>query len=279
MRSRTTLIIGFLCTALAAIAAPSAPSAAAPAKIPAPPNEPARVEFADGRLTFLYAGKAIFDASVAGDPARATFRTEVYRDGDRIEQVVLLFGTGRDPLRLQGTVRASEESFPCEADRRDRRGAGPVIVRHVSGVSRSLLNRAVYDRRSDWVVSVDAGPAATVLPAEIGPNGRSFALRAQGNEIVLRFRPRFYQKHRGLPFFEPWTYRPWPGSVAGWISWFAFYDAVTERTSSRRPRFSPRSSARSGMRFFRSTTDTSAAPEPRRTGSSPTRSSRAGSSS
>jgi len=205
---------------------PAAP--AAPVTLVGPPNEPARVEFADGRLSLLYAGKAIFEASLAGDPARATFRTEVYRDGDRIEQVVLLFGTGRDPLQLQGTVRASEEAFPCEADRRDRRGAGPVIVRHVSGMSRSLLNRAVYDRRSDWVVSVDAGPAATVLPAELGPAGRSFSLQAQGNEIVLRFRPRFYQKHRGLPFFEPWTYRPWPGSVAGWISWFAFYDAVTE---------------------------------------------------
>ncbi len=197
--------------------------------VPAPPNEPARIEFSNGRLSVTYAGKAIFDAAVSGDPAGTMFRTEVYRDGNRIEQVALLFGSERDPLAVEGTVRAGEEAFACEADRRDRRGAGPVIVRHVSGMSRSLLNRAVYDRRSDWVLSVDAGPGATVLPAKLGPDGRSFDLRAQGAEIVLRFRPRFYQKHRGLPFYEPWTYKPWPGSVAGWISWFAFYDAVTEK--------------------------------------------------
>jgi hypothetical protein len=225
MRFRSLPFFPVLAAVLAAIAAPAAP----PATAPVPPNEPARVEFASGRLIVTYAGATIFDGTLAGDAGRATYRTEVYRDGDKIEQVVLLFGSGRDPLRIEGTVRASEEAFACESDRRDRRGAGPVIVRHVSGMSRSLLNRAVYDRKSDWVISVDAGPAATVLPAAPGPGGRSFALRAQGNEIVLRFRPRFYQKHRGLPFFEPWTYRPWPGSVAGWISWFAFYDAVTEK--------------------------------------------------
>ncbi len=199
--------------------------------VSAPPNEPARVSFENGRLTLTYGGAAIFDGVVAGDLTRTTFRSEVYRNGERTEQVVLLFAAGRDPLRVEASVRASEEAFACESDRRDRRGAGPVIVRHVSGMSRSLLNRAVYDRKSDWVISVDAGPAATVLPAETGAAGgaRTFDLRAQGAEIVIRFRPRFYQRHRGLAFFEPWTYLPWPGSVAGWISWFAFYDAVTEK--------------------------------------------------
>jgi alpha-galactosidase len=45
----------------------------------------------------------------------------------------------------------------------------------------------------------------------------------------LRFRPRYYTKHRGLAFFEPWATTPWKDSVAGWISWFAFYDRVTEQ--------------------------------------------------
>ena len=103
------------------------------------------------------------------------------------------------------------------------------MVRHVSGMSRSLLNRAVYDRGRDWVLSVDAGPRAAVMPSSGKGDERRYAFSAEGAEIVLRFRPRFYQVHRGLGFFEPWTYRIWPDPVAGWISWFAFYDDVTEK--------------------------------------------------
>ena len=45
---------------------------------------------------------------------------------------------------------------------------------------------------------------------------------------MLRFRPRFYQKHRGLRLFEPWTYEVWSKPIVGWCSWFAFLDKVTE---------------------------------------------------
>ncbi|MDD8026082.1 MAG: alpha-galactosidase [Acidobacteriota bacterium] len=193
----------------------------------APPNEPAKVEIKDGRIAAVYAGRTIFEGTIAGDPAELRTRSRVFRSGDRIEQVVYFFGGGSKPLKLTGTIRGSDEAFACEADRRDRRGAGPLIVRHVSGRSRSLLNRAVYDRAADWVLSVDSGPSAAVTPAAEGAS--VFRLSASGSEIILRFRPRFYQKHRGLAFYEPWTYKPWPGSVAGWISWFAFYDRITEQ--------------------------------------------------
>ena len=46
---------------------------------------------------------------------------------------------------------------------------------------------------------------------------------------MFRFRPRFYQKHRGLQAFEPWTYVVWPRPIVGWCSWFAFLDKVTEQ--------------------------------------------------
>jgi alpha-galactosidase len=221
----------FVSVMLAAVALlPGALSAQAPAAsggIVPPPNEPAKIEIAGGRLTATYAGRTIFAGTIEGDPAKLQTRSRVFRTSDRIEQVMYFFGGGRTPLRLDGLIRGSEQAFACEVDRRDRRGAGPLIVRHVSGRSRSLLNRAVYDRAADWVLSVDAGSSATVLP-EGDADAAAFRLAASGNEIVLRFRPRFYQKHRGLGFFEPWTYKPWPASVAGWISWFAFYDRITE---------------------------------------------------
>ena len=204
--------------------------AQAPKSIAYPaPNEPAKVDFTDEKIRVAYAGRTIFEGALNAEAKNYQSKIQSYRTGDKIEQVVLLFGGGRTPLKLTGTVRGSDESFPCEADRRDRRGAGPLIVRHVSGMSHSLLNRAVYDRKLDWALSVDAGPAATVMPAESGADGNAFALTAEGGEIVLRFRPRFYNKHRDLAFFEPWTYKPWPGAVAGWISWFAFFSNVTEQ--------------------------------------------------
>ncbi len=193
----------------------------------APENGPAKVTVGKKDLTVRYDGRGIFRAGIAAGEAGFEAKVNIIRYGDAVTQTVLL--TPRDKggrVSVSGTLAAGPESFPCEADRRDR---SPALVRHVSGLSRSLLNRAVYDRGRDWAFSVDAGPRAAVTPSSDGKDGREFAFTAEGPEIVLRFRPRYYQVHRGLRFFEPWTYRIWPDPVAGWISWFAFYDEVTEK--------------------------------------------------
>jgi len=204
------------------------PAAAAAAV--APPNAPARVKLIDESVSLTYDGAVIFEGTISRSGASSfETRTESFSRDDKIEQVVYFFGGDSDsPLVLKGKIRGSLEAFACEVDRRDRRGSGPAVVRHVSGASRSLLNRAVYDRRGDWVVSIDPGPRAVVSPAEAGAGTQAFDLEAGGGEIVLRFRPRFYNKHRGLGSFEPWAASPWKESVAGWISWFAFYDRITE---------------------------------------------------
>jgi alpha-galactosidase len=193
-----------------------------------PPNAPAQIDIAGGRIAVRYAGRAIFQGTVDNGDEAFQGRVNVYKNGDRIEQVLLLTSSApRRRMKLAGTVSGSGEAFPCEIERPAR---GPLLVRHASGLSRSLRNRAVYDRGADWALSVDFGPRAVVRPAGTATNGaRTFDLECEGNEIVLRFRPRYYQKHRGLAFFEPWTYQVWPKSVAGWISWFAYFDRVTEK--------------------------------------------------
>jgi hypothetical protein len=203
--------------------------AGAPNSAPAvPPNTPAQIDIAGGKIVVRYAGGTIFEGSVENGNEAFQSRINIYRSGDRIEQVLLLTSSAlRQRMKLAGTVAGSGQAFPCEIDRPNR---GPLLVRHASGLSRSLRNRAVYDRGADWALSIDFGPRAVVRPADPAKSdARTFALECEGNEIVLRFRPRFYQKHRGLSFFEPWTYRVWPKSVAGWISWFAFFDRVTEK--------------------------------------------------
>jgi len=193
----------------------------------APKNEAAKIEIGTNDISVRYDGRDILAAKITAGPAGYDARINVVRTGDALSQTVLLAPRGQDgAITIEGTLRGGPESFPCEADRRDR---GLVMVRHVSGLSRSALNRAVYDRGRDWVFSVDAGPRAVLVPSAQDGEARAFTFRAEGSEIVLRFRPRFYQVHRGLAFFEPWTYKIWPGAVAGWISWFAFFAKVTEK--------------------------------------------------
>jgi len=191
-----------------------------------PPNEAARAIVDGGTVDLRYEGETLFHGEVAATGGDVEAKVNVFRTRDAVSQVILLTPQDRKArVRLTGMLLGGPESFACESDRRDR---GPVMVRHVSGTSRSLLNRAVYDRGRDWVFSVDAGPRASVKLLREGPGSREYGFEAEGGEIVLRFRPRFFQRHRGLEFFEPWTYRIWPRPVAGWISWFAFFDKVTE---------------------------------------------------
>jgi hypothetical protein len=220
-RAGRAILAAVICSVLlASCSKRTAPSSAVPA------NGPATVIFEGGTVRISYDGSDLFSGSVRAPEGGFEASANVYRNGDAFSQVILLTPKGKGRLGLSGTLHGGPESFPCEADQRDR---GPAIVRHSSGLSRSLLNRAVYDRGRDWLISIDAGPRAAVSPAQDNRGGRAFGLEAEGGEIVLRFRPRYYQMHRGLRFFEPWTYGIWPRPVAGWISWFAFYDKVTEQ--------------------------------------------------
>lgn len=196
-----------------------------------PPNSAATVEIRDSNITVRYNNKVIFAGTISCDMKSLDHEVQTYEEGKAVQQIVLL--TTHDwnkKIRVTGTLFGSEESFPCESDRpTDRASQGPLIVRNSSGIGFNLRNRAVYDRKEDWVLSVDVNPKVTVSPSRLGERENQFRIEAEGFEIVLRFRPRFFQQHRGLEFFEPWTYKIWPASVAGWISWFAFFDKVTEK--------------------------------------------------
>ena len=200
---------------------------AAPSRTP-PPNEPAIVEIANDRIVIRYHGGVIFEGTLSGSAGVARATVNAYRTGHAVDQVIALTASSSaGPLGLAGVVTGSGEAFPAEADRPLR---GMPVVRHASGLSRNLRNHAVYDRKWDWALSVDDQPRTRTRITPVVDTGaaRTFRLEASGREILLRFRPRFYQQHRGLRYFEPWTYAIWPSPVAGWCSWFAFFDKVTE---------------------------------------------------
>lgn len=216
----------YLALVLAAALTGIAADTAVTAGDPAPPDAPAQVVIDGSRVAIVYDGASIFEGRITNPEALRAVVPSVSEHGGVVNQVVALFASGGQ-IALSGTVAGSVEAFPCQSDRPVR--ALPV-VRHASGQSRSRLNQAVYDRRRDWLLSVDDQPrtATTITPGPEAAGRRSFSLESHGSEIVLRFRPRFYQQHRGLRYFEPWTYAVWARPVVGWCSWFAFFDKVTD---------------------------------------------------
>lgn len=186
---------------------------------PEPPDIPARLLVNDKQISLIYHGDVIFKGEVRSEqPFRYTETGSV--PGKPVNQVVMFQGKN---ITIEGEISGSEEAFPCEADRNPFNSYD--LVRHSVGVSHSLLNRAVYDRRSDWALSVDRQNAQTrIIPA----GNNKFRIEIRGTDICLRFRPRFYQRHRGLAYFRPWEYQVPEKPVVGWCSWFAFWNRVTE---------------------------------------------------
>jgi hypothetical protein len=202
------------------------PSSGAAQSLAEPPNAPAVAGVGNGTFTLTYGGRVILAATIAGTGARAAARTLVDTAAGAVTQVLKWTVRDGSRLTLTGTVSAGGQAFACATE---PAANALTMVRNSVGPSDDRLNRAVYDRGSDWVLSVDAPTGAIITPLAAAGDSTAFALRATGSEIILRFRPRYYQKHRGLSEYRPWTYDVWTGSVAGWTSWYAFLDRVTQQ--------------------------------------------------
>ncbi|MDH5282774.1 MAG: hypothetical protein OEW80_02710, partial [Gemmatimonadota bacterium] len=191
-----------------------------------PPNAPAIVEVRDSLVVLRYQGKTLFEGRVAATGGTVSLISFNDSSAGRVTQVLKWTATGRGRVTVVGVVRGSPEAFAAESEPRED---GLPVVRHAVGSVTNRLNRAVYDRRADWVLSVDV-PAQVQLVPTVNPDSAvAVKITASGGEVSLRFRPRFYQRHRGLTRYRPWEYQPWRESVAGWTSWYAFFAKVTEQ--------------------------------------------------
>ena len=204
------------------------PSPAGPAQA-APPNDPAQIVLEGNTLRIRYNGATIFDGRIENPAAVARATVNAYRRKDAVDQVVALTAaSSRTPVSpvwrghgqrrgVSGGVRppAARHSHRPSQLRAEPQPPEPVGLRPALGLGRcrSTIIRARRSASRPW---------------RKAPERRTFAIEASGGEVLLRFRPRFYQQHRGLSFFEPWTYAIWPKPIVGWCSWFAFFDRVTE---------------------------------------------------
>ena len=194
---------------------------------PPPPNQSAAAvwDSETGDLRLRYNDQTILEIRAKSADAGAVRYSEVLGSMPGVTQRITLRGQG---LKLTGTVRASVEAFPCETC-----GAAQQklpLVRTSHGLSRSLRNNAVYDRRWDWELELPADGTVRILPLNEAAESRTFSLSCTGgNSIELVFRPHFYQKHKNIRFFEPWTYRLPKECVAGWCSWWAYRQDFNEQ--------------------------------------------------
>jgi hypothetical protein len=203
-----------------------------------PPNEPATAKWdaATGELTLEYHGVKILRAAVAAKDADGT-NVAVKLDSkadiadEKVEQTLAF--TLAEPkegvtLVLTGSVVGSGEAFPAETDSEAQKRFP--YIRNSVGLSRNLRNNAIYDRRWDWVLIGPADGATRVTPKIDGENQRTFGIQCKGADLQLAFRPRFYQKHKNLRYYEPWTYTVREGSITGFCTWWAYKGGITQDT-------------------------------------------------
>ena len=210
------------------------------AEITPPPNVPAVAEWsaATGKLNLKYRGGTIFEATVKAHDAEgkplqgAAVKLEPVDsrdDKDRVEQrlkFTLAEAKEGAELVLRGTVRGSAEAFPAETQGATRQRFP--VVRTSVGLSRSLRNNAVYDRRWDWVLLGSGDGVTRILPEQAGKKEIRFAWESRAPSLELTFRPRFYQKHKELAGFEPWTYEVWQGSITGYCTWWSYRHGISQ---------------------------------------------------
>jgi alpha-galactosidase len=192
----------------------------------APPDQPSEIHISGKQIDITYNGRRIFYGNINLDKNEFMINQVLDKKGKSLSQVIKFTSLSGKPLHITGSIIGSKQSFPCSVDR--PMVADKDIVRNSVGLSHSLLNRSVYDRKWDWVLSVDYFSNVVIEPNSANSYQNTFQITVSGKEISIRFRPRYYQFHRGLKYYEPWTYEVWKPSVAGWCSWYAYMDNINE---------------------------------------------------
>jgi alpha-galactosidase len=228
-----------------------------------PPNSPAEIKLDEtsGKFRMTYGDKTILDgqlffrmndqdyslprvkgkviSTLSGNTANNS--NPIIRYSSQTDQATSVSGkveitqkitlSSNSPIVLKARVFTSEEGFPCELSRRMQERF-PIIRNTVGEPSRNLRNDAIYERKWDWVISATSDQTA-IKPSKTGKTNRQFDLEIVGTNITLTFMPRFYQIHKNIQFFEPWTYKVWQDSVCGWCSWWPYRTEISEEIVAR----------------------------------------------
>lgn len=178
-----------------------------------------KIGIAEKSLILTYNGKSILEGEFA-NPAKIS---SIENGTEAIEQRISF--SFDNETTVKAVVNGSSEALAAET-----RGSAQnkfALVRTSHGLSNNLRNNAIYDRNADWMLEA---PEGTVIKSFKNTDGTTrFEMEFDGKNAELVFRPRYYQKHKNLPYYEPWNYQVYKESVTGWSSWWAYFRGFTEK--------------------------------------------------
>ncbi len=178
-------------------------------------------------LLISFQDKIIFKGSLSGQKTKlfSVLQQTQLINGASFQVITITAGLSNS-FSLEGKIVAGTESIAVESEPSDN---SLKIVRHSVGPSQNLLNNAVYDKKQDWLLSFDSFyPQLKIKSTSSVNHQNEFQVHAKAWELVIRFKPNYYQKHRGLHYFNSTEHQLIKKPIVGWCSWFAYFDKVTE---------------------------------------------------
>lgn len=174
----------------------------------------------DGKtLALEYSGKEIFNAVL---PIKGQVENLV-EGKDCIEQTICI--QFPKEVTFQACVAGSDQSLAAET--RGKAQQRFPLIRTSHGLSNNLRNNAIYERALDWMLEMTEGtPIQSIRNAD---GSVKYVMQLSGKEVKLVFRPRYYQKHKNLPYYQPWDYKIYKESITGWSHWWAYLRNFNEK--------------------------------------------------
>jgi len=173
-----------------------------------PPNAPTEVkwEAGNGYLQLLYGKKLLCRGTLASGAAIESR----LNGGPAVEQRIAV-ANGGESLNL--IVHGGKETFAAET-RGESQKRFP-LVRTAFGSSRSLRNNAVYDPDGDWMIEFPA-EVTRIIALRATDQTMRFEVSIAARDAEMVFRPRFFQRHKNLPYYQPWAAKTRKLAPAGW---------------------------------------------------------------
>lgn len=173
-----------------------------------PPNVPAEVkwEAANGYLQVLYGKKLLFRGTLANGAS-----IESRSNGERAVEQRIIVANGGEALNL--IVHGGKEALAAET-RGEPQKRFP-LVRTALGPSDNLRNNAVYDPEGDWMIEFPA-EISRIVGLRATDQTMRFEVKIAARDAQIVFRPRFFQKHKNLPYYQPWATNLRLGIPSGW---------------------------------------------------------------
>ena len=180
-----------------------------------PPNAPVQLHVEGNSFTLEYDGTRLLSASSSNALSVSASKTI----GEQVEQRIEVSGKDGRPVTLKLVITGSREALAAETFGEAQRRFPMVRTSH--GLSFNRRNNAVYDRFSDWMIEVSGG-VTRITPTACVKGSTLFEVETEGSRLEIIFRPRYYQRHKNIRYFEPWKYEVRKDSITGWCSWWAY---------------------------------------------------------